>query len=118
MNWLLRKSVAIVAVYSITLQILLSGFIFARHVGVEPFAVICAADHSGAQNSPLPQPANDCDACPIACGGTAVALTPPSVIFSFMLFSDRPQRVTLWISVVPPRQNHQPQASRAPPIPA
>jgi hypothetical protein len=118
MNWLLRKSVAIVAIYSITLQILLSGFIFARHVGVESFAVICAADHSGAQNSPLPQPANDCDACPIACGGAALALTPPNVIFSFVFFADRSQRMTLWIGVPPLRQNHHPQASRAPPIPA
>jgi hypothetical protein len=118
MNWLLRKSVAIVAIYSITLQILLSGFIFAKHVGVEPIAVICAAEHSGAQNSPLPQPANDCDACPIACAGAALGLTPPRVIASFVFFADRPQRLTLWIGVLAPRQNHQPQASRAPPIPA
>ena len=34
MNWLLRKSVAIVAIYSITLQILLSGFVFAKQSAV------------------------------------------------------------------------------------
>src|SRR5262245_12961505 len=68
MAWLIRKSAALVAVYSIALQAALWGFAPAGHFGFDPFAIICTADRSGAPS--LPQHRGDCDACFAACSSS------------------------------------------------
>jgi DUF2946 family protein len=117
MKWLIRKSAALVAVYSIALQALLSGFVPAGHFGFDPFAVICAADSSGDHNPSVPQHGSDCDACLAAFHGSP-ALVPASVAFSPVLFADRPKRLMLLVEARSLQPRHHPQESRAPPIPS
>src|SRR5215831_11634106 len=115
MAWLIRKSAALAAVYSIALQAVLWGFAPAGHFGFDPFAIICTADGSGDHAPSLPQHRSDCDAC-LAAGGSSPALAPASAAFSLLPFSDGPKRLTLPVEAALLQPRHQPQESRAPPI--
>jgi hypothetical protein len=115
MAWLMRKSAALVAVYSIALQAVLWGFAPARHFGFDPFAIICTADSPGDHAPSLPRHRSDCDACLAACGSSP-ALVPASVAFALVPFPDGPKRLTLPVEAPSLQPRHQPQASRAPPI--
>jgi hypothetical protein len=115
MRWLIRKSAALIAAYSIALQALLSGIVPAGHFGIDPFAVICTTDGSGEHAPTVPQHGNDCDACLTACN-VAPALVPESVAFSPVFFADRPRRLPLAVEAPSLQPRHQPRASRAPPI--
>ena len=115
MTWLIRKSAALVAVYSIALQAVLWGFAPAGHFGFDPFAIVCTADGSGDHAPALPQHRSDCDACLAACGSSP-ALVPASAAFSLVPFPDGPKRLTLSVEAPSLQPRHQPQASRAPPI--
>ena len=117
MAWLIRKSAALIAVYSIALQALLWGFAPAGHFGFDPFAIVCASDSSGGHDPSLPQHGSDCDACLAACVSSP-ALVPASVAFSLVLLPDRPKRLTLLVEALSLQPRHQPQDSRAPPIPS
>jgi hypothetical protein len=114
MAWLLRKSAALIAVYSIALQALLWSFLPANHFGFDPFAIICSADSSGGQKHSPPQHRSGCDACLAACGSSP-ALLPPSLAFSPLQFADGPKHPPLLAQGPALRSRHQPQASRAPP---
>jgi hypothetical protein len=111
---MLRKSATLLAVYSIALQAVLWGFLPASHFGIDPFAIICAADSSGGQKHSPPQHGSECDACLPACGSSP-ALVPPSVVFSPLQFAEGPKRPPSMVAAPSLRSRHQPQASRAPP---
>jgi hypothetical protein len=115
MAWLLRKSAALVAVYSIALQALLWSFQPAGHFSFDPLSVTCAANSSGLDDPAPPQHGKDCEACLAACGGSP-ALIPAKAVFSPVLFADRPQRLALSVEALSLRPRHQPQESRAPPF--
>jgi hypothetical protein len=115
MAWLIRKSAALIAVYSIALQALLWGFAPAGHFGFDPFAIVCTSDSSGNHDPSVPQDRSDCDACLAACTSSP-ALVPAGVAFSPVLFPHRPKRLTLSVEAPSLQPRHQPQESRAPPI--
>jgi|SRR5215813_572064 len=115
MTWLIRKSAALIAVYAIALQALISGFVLAGHSGFDPYAIICTADGSG-DPQPTPTPhRSDCDACLAACSSSP-ALVPANVAFSPVLFPVTPKRPTFLAEPVSLRPRHQPHESRAPPM--
>jgi hypothetical protein len=114
MACLLRKSAALLAVYSIALQALLWGFLPSDRFGVDPFAVICSADGSGGQKPSPPQHRSGCDACLPACSSSP-ALVPPSVTFPPLLIAGRAKPPALLVEAPPLQPRHQPQESRAPP---
>ena len=116
MRRLIRKSAALIAAYSIALQALLS-FVPAGHFGIDPFAVICTTDGSGDHVPFVPRHGKNCDACLAACKASP-ALVPESVAFSAVFFADRPERLLLAVEAPSLQPRHQPQASRAPPIPS
>jgi hypothetical protein len=115
MAWLLRKSAALIAVYSIALQALLWGFAPAGQFGFDPFAVICMADGSGDHQPAPAQHRSDCDACLAACSGSP-ALLPADAAFAPVLFSRTPDRLAVLSAPLALQPRHQPHASRAPPI--
>ena len=84
MAWLIRKSAALIAVYSIALQVLISGFVLAGHSGFDPYAIICTADGSGDHQPTPTRHRSDCDACLAACSSSP-ALIPASTTFSIVL---------------------------------
>jgi hypothetical protein len=114
MAWLLRKSAALLAVYSIALQALLLGFLPAHQFGFDPFAVICSAQSSGDRNPSRPQHASDCEACLPACSSTP-ALVPARVTFAPVRFADGAKRPASLAEAPSLQRRHQPHASRAPP---
>jgi hypothetical protein len=117
MAWLLRKSATLIAVYSIALQALIWGFVPAGHFGLDPFAIICTTDGSG-DHQPAPvQDRGDCGACLAACGSSA-ALVPAGASFSVFFLSYTPNRPARLVEPLSLQPRHQPQASRAPPIPS
>jgi hypothetical protein len=115
MAWLIRKSAALIAVYSIALQAMLWGFVPAGHFGFDPFAIICTAGSSGDHAPSLPQRGSDCDACLAACSSSP-ALVPASVAFSLVFLPDGPRRLALLVEAPSLQPRHQPHESRAPPI--
>jgi len=117
MRWLLRKSAALVVAYAIALQALFSGVAFVSHIGFDPLAVICTADGSGEHLPSTPQHDSGCDVCLAACSGS-LAVVPPGPAFSPIVFVDRAKRLLLAIEAPSPQRRHQPQASRAPPLPS
>jgi hypothetical protein len=116
MAWLLRKSATLIAVYSIALQVLISGFVPVGHFGFDPFAIICTADSSGHHQPTPAQHRSNCDACLAACSSSP-ALVPAIAAFS-LFFSDGPKGPTFLAEPLLLRPRHQPHASRAPPIPS
>jgi hypothetical protein len=114
MTWLLRKSAALIAVYSIALQALFWGFLPANHFGFDQFAIICSADSSEGQQHAPPQHRRGCDACLPACGSSP-ALVPASVAFSPLRFADGPKYSPLLAEAPSLPSRHQLQESRAPP---
>jgi hypothetical protein len=117
MAWLIRKSATLIAVYSIALQALISGFVLAGHSGFDPFAIICTADSSGDHRPTPAQHRSDCDACLAACSSSP-ALIPASTTFSLSFFTDGPKRPTFLAEPLSLQPRHQPRESRAPPIPS
>ena len=117
MAWLIRKSAALIAAYSIALQALLLGFASAGHFGFNPFAIICTTDGSGDHQPAPAQHRSDCGACLAACSSSP-ALVPASQPFSLVLFSDRSKQLTPLVEALSLQPRHQPQESRAPPIPS
>ena len=115
MAWLIRKSAALIAAYSIALQALLLGFAPARHFSFDSFAIICTADSSGDHQPTPAQHRTDCDACLAACSSSP-ALIPTSTTFSLPFFSDEPKRPTFLAEQLPLKPRHQPHESRAPPM--
>jgi|SRR5262245_1747409 len=112
---LIRKSAALIAAYAIALQSLVSGFVPAGQFGFDPFAVICttAADHQ-------PAPAehrSDCGACLAACSNSP-PLVPANAAFAPIRFSEPAAHLTVLIAAPPSQPRHQPQESRAPPMPS
>ena len=81
MAWLIRRSAALIAAYSIALQALLLGFAPAHHFNFDSFAIICTADSSGDHQPTPPRHRSDCDACLAACSSSP-ALIPASVMKS------------------------------------
>jgi hypothetical protein len=117
MPWLLRKSATLIAVYAIALQAMFFGFAPAGHFALDPFAVICTADGSG-EHQPAPvQHRGDCDACLAACSSSP-GLVPGRAAFAFFFLNDRSNHPTVLAEPLSLRPRHQPQASRAPPIPS
>ena len=117
MAWLLRKFATLIAIYAIALQALLWGFAPAGHYGLDPFAVICTGDGSGDHQPAPAQHRSDCDACLAVCSGSP-ALLPADAGFAAILFSPTPHRLAVLSAPLSLHPRHQPQASRAPPIPA
>jgi hypothetical protein len=117
MAWLIRKSAALIAAYSVALQALLLGFASAGHFGFDSFAIICTAGSSGDHQPAPAQHRSDCDACLAACSSSP-ALVPASAAFSLFFFSVGPKRPTFLVEPLSLQQRHQPHASRAPPIPS
>ena len=117
MAWLLRKSATLIAVYSIALQALLWGFVPVGHFAFDPLAIICTADSSGDHQPTPAQHRGDCDACLAACSNSP-ALVPASAAFSLFFFGDGPKRPTVLAEPLILQARHQPQESRAPPIPS
>jgi hypothetical protein len=114
---LIRTSATLIAVYSIVLQALISGFVLAEHSGFDPFAIICTAGGS-ADHQPTPTPhRSNCDACLAACSSSP-ALVPANVAFSPVLFPVTPKRPTFFVGPLSLQPRHQPHKSRAPPIPS
>jgi hypothetical protein len=114
---LTRKSAALIAVYAIALQTLVSSFVPAGHFGFDPFAVICTAD-SSADHQPAPaEHRSDCNACLAACSSSP-PLVPATAAFAPIRFSEQPALLTSLIAAPPSQPRHQPQESRAPPIPS
>jgi hypothetical protein len=114
---LIRKSAALIAAYAITLQTLISGFVPAGQFGFDPFAVICTAD-SSAGHQPAPTGhRSDCSACLAACSSSA-PLVPASAAFAPIRFSEPSAHLTVLIAAPPSQPRHQPQESRAPPMPS
>jgi hypothetical protein len=112
---LLQTAATLVVACSIALQVPLSGLVLAGHSGFDPFAIICTSDSAGDHNGPLQQHRNDCNTCPVACGGGSPVM-PSGPKLSLVLFAGRVQPSALWIEPLPMPARHQPQASRAPPI--
>ena len=110
---LIRKSAALIAVYSIALQAVFWGFVPVGHLAFDPLAIICTADGSGAHQPTPAQHRSDCDACLVACS-SAPALIPESMTF-LVLFTDRPKRPRFLVEALSLQPRHQPQESRAPP---
>ena len=117
MTWLIRKSAALAAVYSIALQAVLWGFAPAGHFGFDPFAIICTADGSGDHQPAPAEQRNGCDACLAACSSSP-ALVPSSTASLLLIFADRPERLSFVVEAPSLQRRHQPQESRAPPIPS
>src|SRR5262249_10013493 len=117
MAWLLRKSATLIAVYSIALQALIWGFVPAGHFGLDPFAIICTTGGSG-DHQPAPgEDRGGCGGCLPACGSSA-ARGPGHPSFSVFFLSYPPTRVANLVEPLSLQPRHQPQASRAPPIPS
>jgi hypothetical protein len=111
-----RKAAALIAVYAIALQALLTGFVVKAQASFDPFAVTCASGASGDTGVPAPsRHGNDCSLCPLACGGAAAALVPSSTV-SFLRFAERPRLSAVWTQAPSIAARHQPHASRAPPV--
>ena len=73
MNWLIRQSAALVAIYSIALQSLLSGFVLAAHIRFDSFAVICTTRASSGHEPSIPQHGSECIAtCLAVCSDSPV----------------------------------------------
>src|SRR5262249_47805735 len=117
MAWVLRKSPTPVSVYSIALQAFIWGFVPPRDLGLDPFAIICTTGGSGGHKPAPVQDRGDCGACLAACGSSA-ALVPASASFSVFFLSYTPNRLAHLVEPLSLQPRHQPQASRAPPIPS
>ena len=115
MAWLIRKSATLIAIYSIALQALISGFMLAGHSGFDPFAIICTADSSGDHQPTPARHRGDCDACLAACSSSP-ALIPASTTFALSFFSDGPKCLTFFAEPLSLQPRHQPHESRAPPM--
>ena len=115
MTLLVRKSAALIAVYAIALQALLSGIMPAGHFGFDPFAVICSADGAGGHSPPPPQHRSECEDC-LPSLNSAPAVIPAGISFALVIFSDRSLRPAFVAQAPSPKPRRQPQASRAPPI--
>jgi hypothetical protein len=115
MAWLIRKSAALIAAYSIALQALLLGFAPAHHFSFDSFAIICSADSSGDHQPTPARHRSDCDACLAACTSSP-ALIPASTTFALPFLGDGPKRPTFLAEALSLQPRHQPHESRAPPM--
>ena len=79
---LIRRIAALTAAYAIALQAILSGFVSAAPAGFDSLAVLCTGGSTHDDAAPLLRHDLDCQACPLACGGGAPALTPSGATVS------------------------------------
>ena len=114
---LIRKSAALIAAYAIALQAMVWGFAAAGQFSFDPSAIICTADSSGDHQGAPTQHRSDCGACLAACG-SAPGILPANVAFSSVWVSERSAHLTFLLAAPPLQRRHQPQESRAPPIPS
>jgi hypothetical protein len=108
MNWLIRRFAALVAIYSIALQALLSGFVIAAHVRFDSFAVICTTSASSGHEPSIPQHGSECVATCIAVWSDSPVLPAASVAFSPVSFAKRAHG-TRAMEVPPLESRHHPQ---------
>jgi hypothetical protein len=116
MNWLIRKSAAVVAIYSIALQALLSGIVIAAHLRFDASAVICTTGSSGDHDPSVPQHSSDCNALCLAVCSDSPLLPAESVAFSPVPFAKKLHRTRVAMEVPSLQSRHHPHESRAPPI--
>ena len=112
---LIRRIAALTAAYAIALQAILSGFVSAAPAGLDSLAVLCTGGSTHDDAAPPPRHDLDCQACPLACGGGAPALTPSGATVSpVRLAAVRPECIAS-PQTMPPHAKHRLQDSRAPP---
>jgi hypothetical protein len=115
----LRKSTALVAAYSIALQVLFWGLgigshgAFGPHGVVDPRVIICGGNNTG--DVPQQQD-NDCGGCLLACGGGPVLAVLPGAKPALPLFADQAGASPLPVAAAMAPAKHRPQTSRAPPV--
>src|SRR5436190_19577294 len=114
MSWLIRKTAALVAAYSIALQGLIGALAPAAPVGFDAFALICATEASGEHQPSPPQHGSECDACLAACNHSP-ALVPANIAFLSVVFADTPKRAVIALDPPAAQSRHRPPASLAPP---
>jgi hypothetical protein len=113
---LLARSVALIAIYSIALQALLLGYLYAAHLGFNPVAVICTGgDGSSKHGRPLSPDGGTCDPCSLACNGLSGGIVSPDAKLFVVRLDHLGGPSPVWVEAVPLPARHQPQASRAPP---
>jgi hypothetical protein len=118
----LRKPIALVAAYSIALQILFSGLAIGPHAVAAPrgvfgsLAIFCGSKNTG--NAPAHRHDDGCGACAIACGESPVLAGVPGGKPPLPPFADQAVVAPLPMAAPPVPAKHRPQTSRAPPIDA
>jgi hypothetical protein len=118
----LRKPIALIAAYSIALQILFSGFAIGPHEvsglrGVfDSLGIFCGSKNTG--DAPPHQHDNGCGACPFACGGASVLAVPPGGKPALPPLADQAVASPFLIAMPPVPTKHRPQTPRAPPTDA
>ena len=116
---LLARSIALIAVYSIALQVLLVGYLHASHLGFDPVAVICkGGDGSSKHDQPLSPQGGTCDHCSLVCNGISAGIVPPGAKFSVLPPCHLVGSSPVWVELVSLPARYHPQASRAPPASA
>ena len=115
MTSLLRTCAALIAIYGIALQALLSGYLTAAHPSFDPLGVICASGDSGHQAPVLPQHHSECVAC-LAAHGASPAVVPATPAFSPAPVAETPKALQRLIEALLMQSAYRPQKSRAPPI--
>jgi hypothetical protein len=115
MAWLIQKSAALIAAYSIALQALVWGFVPPGDFGFDPFTIVCTTHNSGEHQPSPAQHRSNCDACLAVCSSSP-ALVPASAVFLLFFFGDEPKHPAVLAEPLTLQPRHQPQESRAPPI--
>jgi hypothetical protein len=120
MLWSLRKPIALIAAYSITLQMLFWGLAIGPHAVSAPrpvfgsLAIFCGSKKTG--DAP-PHPHQDgCGACAFACGEDSLLALLPGGKRAAPPFAERAVVSVFAMAASLAPAKHRPQTSRAPPI--